>query len=287
MTDLLANPGPAGRTGRPAGLAPALAGQVRYQMLLMLRTPRALVAGLMLPLVLLALRGGHQSAHAEIALLAGLTVLGVISTAYLTHASGLVTAREDGVLRRWWATPLPRWCFFAGRITATVLLSVAGTVVTVLAGVSFYGVALSSGSAVGLLVTVVLGALTWAILGTAATALIPTSDSAQPLLALSFYPVILLSGVFGPIGDQPGWLTTLVDYLPARPLIHAAVRALEPAAGPALAGRDLAVLLGWAVAGLLMSVSFFRWHPRRPTRRAGSGPDRSRPPAGGVDRPGT
>ena len=46
-----------------------------------------------------------------------------MSVAYLSHASGLVVAREDGVLRRWRATPLPSWGYFAGRIVATVLLA--------------------------------------------------------------------------------------------------------------------------------------------------------------------
>jgi ABC-2 type transport system permease protein len=41
------------------------------------------------------------------------------------------------VLKRWRATPLPRWCYFAGCTCATVLMALAsGTVkVTVLAGV--------------------------------------------------------------------------------------------------------------------------------------------------------
>ena len=59
-------------------------------------------------------------------LVAGLTVLGALSTAYLTHAAGLVTARESGVLRRWRASPLPPWAFFTGRMAATTLTAVAG-----------------------------------------------------------------------------------------------------------------------------------------------------------------
>ena len=55
-------------------------------------------------------------------------------------------------------------------------------------------------------------------------------------------------------------------------LIGSAARALE-FTGSGLApvsGRDLAVLGGWAVIGLLASVRFFRWDPARPAhaRRA-------------------
>src|SRR2546423_9933223 len=83
---------------------------------LMLRTPRTLMAGLILPGALLALQLGRvqhlgQGAAADVlaARVAGLVVLGAMSVAYLSHASSLVVAREDGVLRRWRATPLPAW----------------------------------------------------------------------------------------------------------------------------------------------------------------------------------
>jgi len=98
-----------------------VAGQVRYQLTLMLRTPRTLMAGLILPGALLALQLGRvqhlgQGAAADVlaARVAGLVVLGAMSVAYLSHASSLVVAREDGVLRRWRATPLPSWATSPG-----------------------------------------------------------------------------------------------------------------------------------------------------------------------------
>lgn len=240
-----------------------LIGQVRYQMLLLVRTPRALLAGLLLPLMLLVLRGDRNArAGLETELIAGLAVLGVISVAYLTHATGLVAAREDGALRRWRATPLPRWCFFAGRILATVLLAVMSTAIIVLAGVSFYGLRVGAGAAGDLLGVIVLGALSWAALGTAVSAVIPAAESAQPLLALTFYPVILLSGVFGPLTNQPGWVVSIVRYLPARPVIDAATNALQ-GRSEVLSGTDLTVLIGWTLAGLVGSICFFQWSPRR------------------------
>jgi hypothetical protein len=68
-----------------------------YHARVLLRTPRATFGGVLLPLLLLALRGAGS--------VPGLVVLGVASTAYVTHASGLVAAREAGVLKRWRATP--------------------------------------------------------------------------------------------------------------------------------------------------------------------------------------
>jgi ABC-2 type transport system permease protein len=120
-----------------------------------------------LPVLILVVRG-------DAANVAGFAVLGVLSTAYITHAGGLVSAREGGVLKRWRATPLPRWCWFAGRIGATVLVAVAGGAVTVLVGVSSYGLRVDASAALSLAVALILGAAAWACIGTAASAFIPT-----------------------------------------------------------------------------------------------------------------
>ena len=87
---------------RLPGLIPVIGGQLRYQLTLLMRTPRTLMAGLILPGALLALQLGRvqhlgQGAAADLlaARIAGLVVLGAMSVAYLTHASSLIVARED------------------------------------------------------------------------------------------------------------------------------------------------------------------------------------------------
>jgi ABC-2 type transport system permease protein len=172
-------------TGALPGLGPVFAGQVRYQLLLLLRSPRAVWAGVLLPVMLLVLTN-LQQAHVAADALAGRVVLGVTLTAYLTHAAGLVAAREAGVLKRWRATPLPRWCYLAGRLYATVLLALASAAVTMLVGVLAYHAHLGPGAALGLVVALGLAALAWASVGTALTAFIPSAESAQPLLAFSY-----------------------------------------------------------------------------------------------------
>ena len=260
MPELVASAG----QGRLPGSGPVLAGQVRYQLLLTTRNPRALVAGVALPLLLLVLA---SSQHARLAgsALAGRVVLGVTLTAYLTHASGLVAAREAGVLKRWRATPLPRWCYFAGRTCATVLMALASGAVTVAAGVLAYHVRLSAGAALSLLLALTLGALAWASVGTAITAVIPTTDAAQPVLSLSYFPVMLLSGVLGAFSGAPSWLSTLLGYLPGQPTLDAVTGALHTTGSTlSLPGHDLVVLAGWTIGALLASLRLFQWEPRAP-----------------------
>jgi len=255
--------------GRPPGTGRLLGAQVRYQMLLLTRNPRAMVLSLVIPVLLLVLsssRHGHLSPRLEDALVAGLATFGLIVTAYVSHAVGLVTSRQEGVLRRWRATPLPTWCFFAGKIAATALIALGSVAIAVAAGAGLYHVHLSTGAAPSLLLVFILGALAWAAIGTAVTALVPTAQSSGPVLMLTYLPVILFSGGLGSVSSEPGWLATAARYLPAQPIIDAATRALQHG-GAGLApipGHDLAVLAAWAIAGVVASVCFFRWDPARP-----------------------
>jgi ABC-2 type transport system permease protein len=253
---------------RLPGVGPVIGNQIRYQLTLLLRNPRTLMAGLILPGALLALQLGrveHVGQGAATALLAarvaGLVVLGAMSVAYLTHAASLVVAREDGVLRRWRATPLPSWGYFAGRIIATVLLADAAGLILVLVGVAMAGLHLTGAAIIGLLIAGSLGGLALAAAGTAITPLLTSAQGANPLLTLTYIPLIIFSGGFGGLSGLPHWLNTLMSYLPAQPMIDAVTRALDHSGLP---GRDLAVLGAWALGCLAISVRFFRWDPHRP-----------------------
>jgi ABC-2 type transport system permease protein len=249
-----------------------LAAQLRYQLSLLLATPNALLIGVGLPVLLMV---AAHTRHASLAVssLAGYAAFGLTVTAWNTHGIRLVAAREAGVLKRWRATPLPRWCYFTGRIVSTALFSATAGAVTVLVGVLFYHVHLSAGGAAGALVALILGALAWAAAATALTGVVPTVESANPIFIVVYFPVIIVSGVFGAINGEPRWLSSLASYLPAQPLIAAVTRALQHASGaPFLPARDITVLAVWAAAGLLAALVLFRWEPHRPTQRRAARP---------------
>lgn len=248
---------------RLPGALPQLAAQVRYQLGLLVRTPRSLSTGLVLPVLLLVLsdtsRGQLPAGH-----VAGLATLGVSMTAWTTHGIGLVASREAGVLKRWRATPLPPWCYFVGRIIATVLLATLAGALTVVAGILFFGSAVDIGAVVGSVVVFALGALACAAVCTAVTGFVPNVASAFPILGLTYLPVVLISGVFGSTAAVPHWLATVTGYLPIRPAADAATAALQ---GGGVRMESLAVLAAWAVTGLLVALVTFRWEPSRPRQK--------------------
>ena len=139
---------------------------------------------------------------------------------------------------------------------------------TALEGSAHDHIPLSLGTIADLSLILTLGAATWASTHTAASALIPTTEAAWPLLGVTYLPLVILSGSFGTVSGQPGWLATCIDYLPVHPIIDSTWRALQVGGSmPATSLRDLAVLSAWAVAGMVLSLRYFRWAPRTAGRR--------------------
>jgi ABC-2 type transport system permease protein len=252
-------------TPRMPSVGRLLAAQIGYQARLLL-SGRAVTIGIGFPIILLI--ASHQS-HTQTTGpdVARYAVFGLTLTAWNTYGVRLVAARESGVLKRWWATPLPRWCYFLGRILSTVVVATIAGAATVAAGVVLYNTHLSLSGALGALVAFILGSLAWAATATALTALVPTLEAAPPTFLVTYFPVIIISGVFGAI-SEPHWLHTVANYLPAQPLAHAVGTALSHTAGhPWLPAHDVAVLAAWAVGGIALAVLTFRWEPHRPTQR--------------------
>jgi len=245
--------------------------QLKYHLTLIMRNPRAFIAGLIMPALFLALETSHKQ-HPSAAqidqVVAGLVVFGLLNLAYLTYATGIVVAREDGVLRRWYASPLPRWQYFAARVVAAALLADAAALILLLVGASMAGLHLTVAGTGSLLLAVTIGAIALAAVGTAVTPLLPPGQGMYSLLAITYLPLLIFSGGFGQNSDLPHWLTTLMTYLPIQPIVSGASTALRHPGF--LPGRDLLVLAAWAVAALVLSVRYFRWDPTRPAhaRRA-------------------
>lgn len=250
---------------RLPGYASLVVRQVAYHIRLLGRSPRSLLAGVLLPVVILLMHGfdNQGDAGAQRSLVAGLAVLGAVSSSYVTHANSLVIARESGVLRRWQLNPLPPACFFAGKIIATVLAADVSAMVTVLVAAGL-GVTTNPIGVAWMLVPLTVGAFVWASISTAVSSFIPNAASAYPLLTLTYLPVVFISGAIGQMAAEPSWMRTLAGLLPVRPVLDAATGALQAGNASAIVDvQNIADLAGWAVVATLASLFTFRWAPQR------------------------
>lgn len=244
-----------------------LTAQVCYQARLLLSNPRGLVIGVGLPIILLVASKG-KAGRPDVA---GYAVFGLTMTAWNTYGLRLVAARESGVLKRWRSTPLPRWCYFVGSILASAVVAVLAGTATVIAALLIYGrhfgdgqhVYLTGDGTLAVVAVCFLGAVAFAGAVTALTSVIPSVEAALPTLMLIYFPLVIVSGVLFSI-TEPGWLSTIVSYLPAQPLVDAMTRVVRHTSGDGfIPMRDVLVLASWAIGGVLAAVVVFRWEPHR------------------------
>ena len=235
------------------------------------RNPEYVFVTFLLPLVLLALLGMINSGDdmgdrtdikAIDFVVPGVVSFAVIVAAYGNLATRITVLREEGVLKRIRTTPIdPRTYLFAHLVSSLITTTIAGAS-TVLLGVVAFGVSPQAEGAAALTLGLVLGIICFASLGLALSSVISNADVAGPITIATYLPLALVSGVFDPTIDIPGWLETLVSLFPIRALVEVLVSAYDPMADGIVLGPSL-VLTFWGVAAIAIATRTFKWVPTR------------------------
>jgi ABC-2 type transport system permease protein len=206
-------------------------------------------------------RVGGQLIHQSTYYVAEMAAFSVITACYNNLAIGLTFQRDTGVLKRTSGTPLPSTVYFAARVLHALLVSVLLVAITVAFGRIFYHADIPSSTALlRFLIMLVVGAAAFCSLAFAVTALIPNFDAAAPIVNATILPLLFLSGVFIPLGDNaPAWITWTARIFPVK---HFADGMQAAFLGATFHWTDVLVVAGWGVGGLLVAVRRFSWEPR-------------------------
>jgi ABC-2 type transport system permease protein len=240
--------------------------QVRAEQLVFWRSKEAALFIFLFPLLLFVLLGSVYNGKiygvpAPQALLAGLIGYGCANTAFAGLAIQLVLRRENGILKRLRATPLPPSTYVAALLSSTLIVFALQTIALLVLGRILDGTPLPH--AVGSLVlAVVLGAAVFAALGVATASLIRSGDGSSAVVNFILLPMAFLTGSFGPTRHVPRFLRAIGDVLPLKYFVdlmnavylHRHALWTKPGA--------IGVLAAWGAAGLVVAVSRFRWEPR-------------------------
>jgi ABC-2 type transport system permease protein len=204
---------------------------------------------------------GGREVHQSTYYVAAMVAFSVITACYNHVAVALAVQRDEGVLKRVNGTPLPGAVFLAARVVHSMLVSVLLVAITVAFGKAFYSADLPTGATLGrFLVMLVVGATTFCALGFAITTVIPNAEAAAPIVNATILPLLFLSGIFIPLGDNaPAWITWTARIFPIK---HFADGMQAGFVGTAFRWIDVLVVAAWGVAGLLLSIRFFSWEPR-------------------------
>ncbi|HUJ66673.1 MAG TPA: ABC transporter permease, partial [Acidimicrobiales bacterium] len=168
--------------------------------------------------------------------------------------------RETGVLKRINGTPMPSVSYLGARILHSLFVAVILVALTSAFGKIAYSVTLPRGTTLlEFLVTLVVGAAAFCALGLALSAAIPNADAAAPIVNAVILPLLFLSGIFIPFGNNtPSWILWVARIFPVR---HFAVGLAAGFLGTPFDWVDVAVVAAWGAFGLLLAVRYFSWEP--------------------------
>ena len=238
--------------------------QYRLERRMFWRNPSAAFFNFLLPLLFLAGAGAALSdnQHQLNRLVPAIAGMSVMSTTFTALAYNVVFLRERGVLKRIRGTPLPTISYFAGVAANAVTNTALQIVIIDLAGKLLFGIGWPA-HVDCLIVFVLVGVVCFAALGVAFAHAIPNFESTAAYVNAVFLPVVAVSFYAFDSSSAPGFVRTIADALPLKPLIQGLSAALVGGKGLGAHLDELAVLALWGVFGCHLAVRGFSWEQRR------------------------
>jgi ABC-type multidrug transport system permease subunit len=188
----------------------------------------------------------------------GLLGMNLMGSAIWGLGFSIVEARQKKLLKRYVASPMPRWQYLMSFLLSRMLLLVIEVLFFLGFAKFVFGVPFR-GSLVELGALCVLTSLSFSTLGLLIASRARTMEAASGLMNLAMLPMWILSGVFFSATRFPALLQPLVRALP----LTAAIDALR---GNMLQGMSLAqmtapvmVLVAWLLVCFAVSLRIFRW----------------------------
>jgi ABC-2 type transport system permease protein len=187
-----------------------------------------------------------------------LTVMG----SFWGLSAALVMFREQGILRRFHATPVTASDMLASSIVANFVLTMP-TVLIELFFARFVFHVTNFGNLASAFLLIAFGTMSFASLGLVVASVTNTMQETQVINQLIWLPLIFLSGATLPLASLPHVVKRVGLFLPATYLVTELQDAVYWSAAPW--NKDLLLALGslvlWAMLTFFLSAQLFRWEP--------------------------
>lgn len=192
---------------------------------------------------------------------------GFLLTSFQSVGIAVASDREKGVLKRLRASPMPAFCYFAGKVMLIVITSIGQTALVLLIGWLAFDTTMPD--ATGWLTVAwiwALSCLAGGLLAVAFCSSIKNSKAANAVITPTVVILPFISGVYFTSADLPQWLQTLAAVFPLKWQVQGLKSAFLP--DEALAWDNLTswqlpmvavILVAWAALGAVIAFTQFRW----------------------------
>jgi ABC-2 type transport system permease protein len=193
-------------------------------------------------------------------LLSGMLGYGAIATGFAGLSIMLVIRRENGILKRVRATPLPAGTYVAALLVTTMLAFALEAVVMIAVGWVAFGTHVQH--AVSLALALLLAIATFTALGLALTSVIKSAEGSSAVVNAIYLPAAFISGAFFSSHSFPSFLRAIADVLPLVYVIQVIRDVMLRGAQIWNRPGAVAVIAAWGIAGAVVAARRFRWEPR-------------------------
>ena len=243
--------------------------QARYDLRGFIRNRQARFFTLALPLIFLVIFTGIfgkvvvDGVPLKMLYVPGISAMAVIAASFINLVISITVLREEGILKRRRATPVPAWVLIAGRTLMALAVAAASVVLLLLVGRFAFHVHMPAKHIPGFAITAVVGSITFCVLAYAFSTAISNEDAAQPMVQAVMLPLYFISGIFIQPNALPSWLRQIAKVFPVQHLAHGLQHAFQPGtAGIGLNWSDLGALGIWAAIGVVVALRRFSWLPK-------------------------
>jgi ABC-2 type transport system permease protein len=185
------------------------------------------------------------------------TALIIATTGLISLSISMAAYREQGILRRFQATPIRPHVILLAQVVVMFAMTVGGMALLILAGKIVFGLRFP-GTVLDVALAFILSSFSFFSLGFVLASLMPTTRTAQVVAMVLFYPMIFLSGATLPREILP---ETIQHYSQVLPLTHVVSLLRSAWSGNGFTGQmgHVLVLASIMIVGVVVSAKTFRW----------------------------
>lgn len=195
--------------------------------------------------------------------LPGVIVLNILAFGLMSSSSMIVGMRENGILRRLQATPVPVQTLVGAYLIVNVLIGLIQAGVILLTAVLFFGYDPTWQGilmAVPMIITAVVASVT---LGQIISGVAAKAGVALALGQILYFSQMFITDMIMPIEQMPDWVQSVARYLPGYAITQLVRPPLMSAEWGAAVLPNLGLLVLYTLGGALLAGLLFRWAPRR------------------------
>ena len=192
----------------------------------------------------------------------GVVVFNIVAFGLLGSGTIMVNMREQGILRRLQASPMPAGQLVGSYLIVNVLIAILQSTIIVLFSALVFKTPLTVAGAMRAFLMAVSGILAFVALGQVISGLAPTAGVAVAVGQIVNFGQMFITDMIMPMELLPEWVQKVAPYLPA----YAVVQLVRP---PLIDGRfspalwsNLSVVAAYTIVAGIVAARLFRWSPR-------------------------